>query len=304
MKNLKTILMGSAAAVAFLCACNSAPEVQLTKSGINPADFDTTIAVAYDAEAGQFKADEANAKQVKLYTLTNKNGMEVCITNFGGRIVSIMVPNKDGELVDVACGFDKIENYFPWNFETDFGCSVGRYANRINNGEYTYNGEKVTLPKNNNGVACLHGGYTGWQYQVYDEVEVTPQSVALQITSPDGDNQFPGEVVATVDFKLTDNNEIIISYDGVADAATVLNMTNHTYFNLSGDLNNTIDESILYINADNYTPGDDNLIPTGEIRPVEGTVFDFRTPKAIGTDFGKNDQRWNQWVAVTTTTGV
>ena len=232
MRNLKTILMGSAAAVALLCACNSAPEVQLTKSGINPADFDTCIAVTYDAEAGQFKSDPSAAKDVKLYTLTNKNGMEVCITNFGARIVSIMVPNKDGEFVDVACGFDKIENYFPWNFETDFGCSVGRYANRINNGEYTYNGEKVTLPKNNNGVACLHGGYTGWQYQVYDEVEATPQSVALQITSPDGDNQFPGEVVATVDFKLTDDNEIIISYDGVADAPTVLNMTNHTYFNL------------------------------------------------------------------------
>ena len=296
MRNLKTILTGSAAAVAFLCACNSAPEVQLTKSGINPADFDTCIAVAYDAENAKFMAaDPAEAKQVKLYTLTNKKGMEVCITNFGGRIVSIMVPNKDGELVDVACGFDKIENYFPWNFETDFGCSVGRYANRINNGEYTYNGEKVILPKNNNGVACLHGGYTGWQYQVYDEVEATPQSVALQITSPDGDNQFPGEVVATVDFKLTDNNEIIISYDGVADAPTVLNMTNHTYFNLSGDLNNTIDESILYINADSYTPGDDNLIPTGEIRSVEGTVFDFRTPKAIGTDFGKNDPEM-EWV--------
>ena len=174
MKNLKTILMGSAAAVAFLCACNPAQkpaQVELTKSGINPADYDTCIAVAYDAESRTFKADEANAKQVKLYTLTNKNGMEVCITNFGGRIVSIMVPNKDGELVDVACGFDKVENYFPWNYETDFGCSVGRYANRINNGEYTYNGETVILSKNNNGVASLHGGYTGWQYQVYDVVE-------------------------------------------------------------------------------------------------------------------------------------
>ena len=116
MKNLKTILMGSAAAVALLCACNPAaqtPAVELTKSGINPADYDTCIAVTYDAESRTFKADEANAKQVKLYTLTNKNGMEVCITNFGGRIVSIMVPNKEGNLVDVACGFDKVENYFP-----------------------------------------------------------------------------------------------------------------------------------------------------------------------------------------------
>ena len=218
MKNLKTILMGNAAAVAFLCACNTAPqpaEVQLTKSGINPADYDTCIAVTYDAATRKFAADTTDAKPVKLYTLTNKNGMEVCITNFGGRIVSIMVPNKDGEFVDVACGFDKVENYFPWNFETDFGCSVGRYANRINNGEYTY--------------------------------------------------------------------------DGTTDAPTVLNMTNHTYFNLSGDLNNTIDESILTVNADNYTPGDNHLIPTGEIKPVEGTVFDFRTPKAIGADFDKND---------------
>ena len=292
MRNLRTILMGSAAAVALLCACDPAPktaEFQLTKSGINPADYDTCIAVAYDAEARKFVADTANAKQVNLYTLTNKNGMEVCITNFGGRIVSIMVPNKDGEFVDVACGFDKVENYFPWNYETDFGCSVGRYANRINGGQYAYNGETVTLDKNNNGVACLHGGYTGWQYQVYDVLEATEQSLTIQRESPDGDNKFPGKVVAKVKFELTDDNAIIINYDGTTDAPTVLNMTNHTYFNLSGDLNNTIDESILTVNADNYTPGDDYLIPTGEIKPVEGTVFDFRTPKAIGADFAKAD---------------
>lgn len=292
MRNLQTILMGSAAAVAFLCACNPAAqtaEVQLTKSGINPADYDTCIAVAYDAEARKFVPDTANAKEVKLYTLTNQNGMEVCITNFGGRIVSIMVPNKDGELVDVACGFDKVENYFPWNFETDFGCSVGRYANRINGGEYTYDATKVTLDKNNNGVACLHGGYTGWQYQVYDVVEATEQSLTIKRESPAGDNKFPGNVVATVKFELTDDNAIVINYDGTTDAPTVLNMTNHTYFNLSGDLNNTIDESLLTVNADSYTPGDKFLIPTGEIRPVEGTVFDFRTPKAIGADFDKND---------------
>ncbi|MBR1520218.1 MAG: galactose mutarotase [Bacteroidaceae bacterium] len=293
MRNLKSILTGSAAAVAFLCACNSVPQQpvqpELTQSGINPADYDTCIAVAYDAEAHAFVADTANAKQVKLYTLTNANGMEVCITNFGGRIVSIMVPNKDGELVDVACGFDKVENYFPWIFETDFGCSVGRYANRINDGKYSYNGEIVTLPKNNNGVACLHGGFTGWQYQVYDVVEATDQSLTIKRVSPAGDNQFPGNVEATVKFELTDDNAIVINYDGTTDAPTVLNMTNHTYFNLSGDLNNTIDESVLYVNADSYTPGDRFLIPTGEIRSVEGTVFDFRTPKAIGTDFDKND---------------
>lgn len=292
MKNLKTILTGGVAAVAFLCACNptqNPTQSDLTKSGLNPADFDTCIAVAYDSAAALFVPDTAAAKPVKLYTLTNKNGMEVCITNFGGRIVSIMVPNKDGEFVDVACGFDNIENYFPWNYETDFGCSVGRYANRINEGKYTYEGKEAVLPKNNNGVACLHGGYTGWQYQVYDVVEATDQSLTLKRVSPDGDNQFPGNVEATVKFDLTDDNAIVINYDGTTDAPTVLNMTNHTYFNLSGDMNNTIDEAVLYVDADNYTPGDDNLIPTGEIRAVEGTVFDFRVPRAIGAKFGKGD---------------
>lgn len=291
MRNLKSILMGSAATVAFLCACNcseQSAQTGLTKSGINPADYDTCIAVAYDYDTKTFVADTENAKQVKLYTLTNANGMEVCITNFGGRIVSIMVPNKEGELVDVACGFDKVENYFPWNYETDFGCSVGRYANRIDGAQFTLPGatEPVVLDKNNDGFHSLHGGYTGWQYQVYDVVEATDNSLTIKRVSPDGDNKFPGTVEATVKFELTDDNAIVINYDATADAPTVLNMTNHTYFNLSGDLNNTIDESILYVNADNYTPADSTYMPTGEIRSVEGTVFDFREPKAIGTHFG------------------
>ena len=290
MTNLKSIFFGGAAAVAFLCSCNSAkqPEsVTLTKSGINPADYDTCMAVAYDYETRAFVPDTANAKPIKLYTLTNSNGMEVCITNFGGRIVSIMVPNKNGELVDVACGFDKVENYFPWNYETDFGCSVGRYANRINGATFTIPGEEapVVLDKNNNGVHSLHGGFTGWQYQVYDVVSASDNSLTIKRISPDGDNKFPGNVEASVTFALDEDNAISITYEAVTDKPTVLNMTNHTYFNLSGDLNNTIDESILQVNADSYTPADATYMPTGEIRSVEGTAFDFRTPKAIGTDF-------------------
>lgn len=284
--------MGSAVAVAFLSACSGSQQAapELTASGINPADFDTCIAVAYDYENHKFVSDTANAKDVRLYKLTNKNGMEVCITNFGGRIVSIMVPNKDGKLVDVACGFDKVENYFPWNYETDFGCSVGRYANRINGGQFVLEGDTVKLDKNNNGFHSLHGGYTGWQYQVYDVLESTDQSLTIKRVSPDGDNKFPGNVDAIVKFELTDNNEIVINYDATTDKPTVINMTNHTYFNLSGDLNNTIDESILQVNADYYTPADRTYMPTGEIKAVEGTVFDFRTPKAIGTDFNKGDE--------------
>lgn len=290
MKNLKKILM-EGAALALLVSCNPKPEqaeTALTKSGINPADYDTTICVAYDYDTKTFVADSANAKQVNLYTLTNKNGMEVCITNFGGRVVSIMVPNKDGQMVDVCCGFDKVENYFPWNYETDFGCSVGRYANRIDGGTFTLPGENepIVLDKNNNGHASLHGGFTGWQYSVYDVKEATENTLVLGMVSAAGDNYFPGNLDVTVKYELTDDNEIVINWDGTTDAPTVLNMTNHTYFNLSGDLNNTIDESILQVNADNYTPADEWYIPTGEIRPVEGTAFDFRTPKAIGTNFG------------------
>lgn len=294
MKNLKSVFMGSAAAVAFLCSCNSTQqpaEPAMTKSGINPADYDTCMAVAYDYETKTFVADTANAKPIKLYTLTNSKGMEVCITNFGGRIVSIMVPNKDGELVDVACGFDKVENYFPWNYETDFGCSVGRYANRIKGGTFTIPGQDkpVVLDKNNNGLHSLHGGYTGWQYQVYDVVDSSDNTLTIKRVSPDGDNKFPGNVEATVRFELDEDNSIAIYYEATTDQPTIVNMTNHTYFNLSGDLNNTIDESILYVNADAYTPADNTYMPTGEVRPVEDTVFDFRTPKAIGTDFSSGN---------------
>jgi len=288
MKSLIKSMFVAVSAIFILASCGNptSTEVKLTASGINPADFDTTIAVAYDYETSKFVADTTAGKEVKLYTLTNKSGMEVAITNFGGRVVSIMVPNKEGVMVDVCAGFDKIENYFPWNFETDFGCSVGRYANRIDGGTFKIDDTEVVLDKNNNGHASLHGGYTGWQYQVYDVKEVTDNSIALEHISPDGDNKFPGNVEVTVNFVLTDDNALEITYDGITDAPTVLNMTNHTYFNLSGDLNNTIDESLLQVNADNYTPADAFYIPTGEIRPVEGTVFDFREPKAIGTNFG------------------
>lgn len=291
MRTFKSVLLGSVASVAMFCACNSTQESVQLKSGLNPADFDTCIAVAYDYDSKTFVSDTTNVKSVKLYTLTNSNGMEVSITNFGGRIVSIMVPNKTSEFVDIACGFDKIENYFPWNYETDFGCSVGRYANRINNGEFIIpeTTDTIRLDKNNNGYHSLHGGYTGWQYKVYDVVESTPNTLIIKAVSEDGDNKFPGKVEATVKFELTDDNAIAISYDATTDKPTIINMTNHTYFNLSGDFNNTIEESILQVNADFYTPADSTYMPTGEVRAVEGSVFDFRTPKAIGTDFVKGD---------------
>lgn len=266
--------MGTAATVALFCACAQQPEKanNLTASGLNPADFDT---IYTDSLKGE--------KETHLYTLKNSNGMEVCVTNFGGRIVSIMVPDKDGNLQDVVLGFDKVADYFPSNNLSDFGASIGRYANRLKDGKIVVDGETIQLPQNNFGH-CLHGGPTGWQYQVYDGNQVDSTTVELTMVSPDGDNNFPGNVTAKVTYTLTDDNAIEINYEATTDKTTVINMTNHSYFNLSGDANNTITDEILTINADGYTPVDSTYMTTGEILPVEGTPMDFRSGKAISTD--------------------
>lgn len=279
MKTFKSIL-AVAATAAVMCACNNAANQEaavLTASGINPDDFDTTYVDSLKGE-----------KEVALYTLTNKNGMEVCITNFGGRIVSIMVPDKNDSLQDVVLGFDKATDYFPQNNSSDFGAAIGRYANRINQGQITVDDQTIQLPQNNFGH-CLHGGPSGWQYQVYDAMDVTENSITLQMVSPDGDNNFPGEVTATVSYTLTEDNAIEINYGAKTDKTTVINMTNHSYFNLNGDPTQPITNHILTINADNYTPVDSTYMTTGEIAPVEGTPMDFRAGKEVGADIDKFD---------------
>lgn len=220
----------------------------------------------------------------ELYTLKNASGMEVSITNYGGRIVSLIVPDRDGVLRDVVLGFDKLEDYYPERNESDFGASIGRYANRIKDGRITVDGKEYQLPQNNFGH-CLHGGTRGWQYQFYNAVEVTENSLKLERISPDGDQNFPGNVKAYVTFTLTDGNALDIHYEATTDAPTVINMTNHAYFNLSGDpANHSICDDELYINASAFTPVDDTFMTTGEIWPVEGTPMDFRTPKLVGKD--------------------
>lgn len=268
-------MMGAAAATALLCACESAPTATELKSGLNPDDFKTT-----------YTDDVKGEKAVELYTLTNGNGMEVSITNFGGRIVSIMVPDKNGDFQDVVLGFDTAEKYFPTNNASDFGAAIGRYANRLNQGCIVCDGDTIQLPQNNYGH-CLHGGPTGWQYQVYDAELVDAQTLKLTMESPDGDNQFPGNVTAVVTYRLTDDNAIEIDYEATTDKETVINMTNHSYFNLSGNPENTILDEILFVDADTYTPVDSTFMTTGEKASVEGTPMDFRTPKAIGQDIDK-----------------
>ena len=271
MKKLM-ILLG---AVALLAGCNQKKENALTASGLNPKDF----------------VDTYNGMPTALYTLTNENGMEVCITNFGGRIVSILVPDRDGQMKDVVLGFDKVSDYFPENNQTDFGASIGRYANRIDQGKITLDGVEYQLPQNNFGH-CLHGGPTGWQYQVYECVEADATHVKLLRVSPDGDNNFPGEVKAYVTYTLTEDNKIDIQYEATTDAPTVINMTNHSYFNLSGDPeNHSVTEDLLSINSTSFTPVDDTYMTTGEIVPTEGTPFDFKRMKPIGQDISADDEQ-------------
>ena len=263
---MKRNILAFALATALAIAGCTPKESGLTKSGLDPKDFEA----------------ERNGKTTALYTLTNKAGMEVCITNFGGRIVSVMVPDRDGEFKDVVLGFDNVKDYFPENNLTDFGASIGRYANRIKDGKFTLDGVEYQLPQNNYGH-CLHGGPEGWQYQVYDVLEADASHVKLEMVSPDGDSNFPGKVTAHVTFTLTEDNRIDIRYDAVTDAPTIINMTNHAYFNLSGDpANHSICDDSLRIFATTFTPVDSTFMTSGEIVPVEGTPMDFTRMTRIG----------------------
>jgi len=227
-----------------------------------------------------FKA-EKDGQKTGLYILKNDKGMEVCVTNFGGRVVSIMVPDKEGVLRDVVLGFDNVADYM--EIPSDFGASIGRFANRIAQGRFTLDGTVYELPKNNFGH-CLHGGPNGWQYKIYEVENVTDNSITLVMHSPDRDESFPGKVTAKVTYNVTTDNALEIAYQAITDQPTVINMTNHSYFNLSGNPGNTILDHILHINAECFTPVGRTLIPTGEMIPVADTPMDFSVPKAIGAD--------------------
>ena len=267
---MKKSILGASVIMALLSSCAPKQSTEaLTLSGLNPANFETMV---------------DGVKPVKLYTLKNAAGMEVCITNFGGRIVSIMVPDKNGEMQDVVLGFDNINDY--QTVPSDFGASIGRYANRINQGKINVDGVEIQLPQNNFGH-CLHGGPKGWQYQIYEANQIDDTKIALTMKSPDGDNNFPGNVTAVVTYTLTEDNAIDINYEATTDKTTVINMTNHSYFNLSGDPTKPVTDHILYVNADNFTPVDETYMTTGEITPVKDTPLDFTTPKVLGQDIDK-----------------
>ena len=200
-------MMLAGAAIA-LSACKTNETAQTTLSGLDPQNF----------------VAEYEGKPTALYTLKNANGMEVCVTNFGGRIVSVMVPDRNGDFKDVVLGFDSVQAYFPENNLSDFGASIGRYANRINQGRIVIDGDTIQLPQNNFGH-CLHGGPAGWQYKVYAAEQPNDSTVVLTMDSPDGDSNFPGNVKAQVTYTLKADNAIDIAYKATTDKPTIINMT-------------------------------------------------------------------------------
>ncbi len=248
-------------AMCLLLSCGEKKE-EATVSGLMKSDF----------------VSEVQGKQTALYVLKNKNGVEACVTNYGGRLVSVMVPDKNGKMTDVVLGYDNIASYV--KSDGNFGALIGRYGNRINRAKFTLDDTEYTLPQND-GKHCLHGGPEGFHTRMWDAKQLNDQTLELTYLSKDGEAGFPGNLSVKVTYTLTDDNAVDIRYEATTDKKTVLNLTNHSYFNLSGvPGSNVLDQQVM-INADNYTPVDSTLIPTG-VSPVEGTPLDLRTPVAIG----------------------
>jgi len=233
----------------------------------------------------------ADGKTADLYTLKNKNGMQVSITNFGATVVSIMAPDKTGKMADVALGYDDLAGYeLNKNY---LGVLVGRYGNRIAHGKFSIDGTEYTLAKNN-GDNSLHGGIKGFNKAMWEAKDVSKggeAAVEMKYVSKDGEEGYPGNLSVTVVYTLTNKNELKIDYSATTDKKTVVNLTNHTYFNLAGQGNGDILKHELMINADTFTPVDSGLIPTGELKKVEGTPFDFRKATAIGARIDADDEQ-------------
>ncbi len=251
---------------AFITSCKTKKTATTmeTKTGISKAAWGNT-----------------NGKEVFLYTLTNANGVQVKITNYGGAVTSWVTPDKNNKRSNIVLGFDSLSGYLakpPY-----FGALVGRYGNRIAKGKFKIENTEYTLATNN-GVNHLHGGNKGFDKQVWDAAIANDSIASLQLSyvSKDGEEGYPGNLKVSVRYTLTDDNELKIEYTAETDKATPLNLTNHSYFNLSGDVANTILDETLQIDADNYTPVDSSLIPTGEIKSVKGSPFDFTKPTKIG----------------------
>jgi aldose 1-epimerase len=219
-------------------------------------------------------------KQLELYTLRNGN-ITMQLSNFGARVISLWMPNRNGKYDDIVLGYPNIESYLHNKGERFLGCVVGRYANRIANGEFLLNGKKYLLPQNNNGQ-CLHGGIRGFDSVVWDVENASENEITFFYFSPDGEEGFPAEVKIWMTYSLTSNNEFKITYKAITNDITVINLSHHSFFNLGGEGSGSIKNHVLMLNASHITPVNRYLIPTGELMSVAGTPFDFRSPHAMG----------------------
>ena len=228
-------------------------------------------------------------KQVDLFTLKNKNGLVSQITNYGGRVVNLWVPDRNGNLADIVLGYESIDGYLQAE-EIYFGALIGRYGNRIAEGKFMLNDSTYVLATNN-GDNHLHGGDKGFNDVVWDANQVSDSELELSYLSKDGEEGYPGNLDVKVTYKLNNDNELKITYSATTDKATPVNLTHHSFFNLHGAGVGTINDHILQINASNYTPITEGLIPEGELVPVKNTPFDFRTPTVIGERVNNDNQQ-------------
>lgn len=272
----------AAALVLAVAACN-----QPKQADSSAAQTDSTNATV-QLDSSKFQK-EIDGKKTNLYVLKNKNNMQAAFTNYGGRLVSLLVPDSTGKLVDVVVGFDSVESYEK-STEPYFGATIGRYGNRIAKGKFSLDGKQYTL-FTNNGQNTLHGGKKGYQYVVWDAAQPNPQTLVLTYLSKDGEEGFPGNLNVKVTYSLTDDNELKMDYEATTDRKTVCNLTNHAFFNLNGEGSGTILDHVLQIYADQYTPVDTTLIPLGKNADVKGTPFDFTSPETIGKRIEENNDQ-------------
>lgn len=266
--------IGLVVAVMAMWACTAQQGNMKTASGLVQRKFQTEI----------------DGKLTDLFRLTNASGMEVCVTNYGGRIVSILVPDRKGVMRDVVLGFDNIAAY--QKHSSNYGATIGRYANRIAKGRFVLDGDTIQLDLNDKLGNNMHGGKPGWAYRVFDAVQKDSATLVLTYVSPDGESHFPGTVQVEVAYHLTDDNALDIAYTAVTDRPTVINMTNHSFFNLSGKPSTAITDHIMWMAADSVMTIDSTVVPTGNFMAVQGTPFDFTEAKPIGQaiDSVENDQ--------------
>ncbi|WP_228950400.1 aldose epimerase family protein [Mucilaginibacter sp. UR6-1] len=278
MKNKSVQIIMSLVIATAITACG----------GPSKQTAENTDTVTADSTTNNIKGT-VDGKEVSLYTLKNSNGVSVGITNYGGRVVSLNVPDKDGKFTDVVLGYDSLKSYQKKG-EPYFGALIGRYGNRIAKGKFTLDGKPYQLDIND-GVNTLHGGFKGFFCQVWDVKKADDKTLELSYVSKDGEGGYPGTLTVDVTYELTNDNELKIAYKATTDIATVVNLTNHAYFNLNGHNGAAITNHQLYINADKFTPVDATLIPTGKLQAVKGTPFDFTAAKAIGKDIEADDQQ-------------